>query len=250
VKVRRPWFRFWPGDWLAARRVALMTPAQKGVYIDLLCLSWQEGYIPADPIELAFLLRLPLAEFEPIWNVVKTHFKSVKNAPKKLVNLRLEDERYQAQEKSDKTKKAAHSRWDKLNASAHADAEHSQCSTEAYSEAEAELSITPQESVRRFDLDEVYARYPNKKGKVKGLAKLKALVKTEADYQAVMAGLSSFIADEKRKGTEDRYIPHFSTWVNQRRWEDYSGTTEEPKQQTLGLAERARLREAQERGLT
>lgn len=74
----------------------------------------------------------------------------------------------------------------------------------------------------RFDFDSLYAQYPNKQGKAKGLEKLKALVKTEAEFQAVKHGLGCFLRDEKQKGTETRFYPHFSTWVNQRRWEDYA----------------------------
>ena len=50
--------------------------------------------------------------------------------------------------------------------------------------------------------------------------KLKAVVKTQADYDAVLAGMERFCAEVRRKGTEIEYLPYFSTWVNARRWED------------------------------
>ncbi len=80
------------------------------------------------------------------------------------------------------------------------------------------LSLVP--SAPAFDLKVIADRYPRRKNIGKGLDKLKAVVKTQADYDAVLVGLDRFIAEERRKGTEPDYYPHFSTWVNGRRWED------------------------------
>jgi hypothetical protein len=109
-----------------------------------------------------------------------------------------------------------------------------------------------------FDFEPLYERYPNKQGKAKGIAKLKALVKTEAEFQAVLRGLECFIRDEKRKGTETRFYPHFSTWVNGKRWEDYpapaaseavKGAEAHPAERRLTALEQIKLDEARERGL-
>lgn len=111
MKIRRPWFKFYPGDWLSSRRVALMKPAEKGVYIDLLAICWQEGSIPADPDELAYLLRLSKREFRAIWETVSKHFQPTDD-PHFLTNRRIEDERADANQKSENGRKAAETRWD------------------------------------------------------------------------------------------------------------------------------------------
>ncbi len=71
-----------------------------------------------------------------------------------------------------------------------------------------------------FDFAAIYARYPRRKNMATGRKKLEAMVKTQADYDAVVHGLDRFLAEARRKGTEPEFYPYFSTWVNQRRWED------------------------------
>ncbi len=105
-----PWFPFYPTDWLSDQRVALMEPAEKGIYIDLLAHAWLEGSIPSDPIQLAFLLRLPRRQFNPLWEVVRLHFVP-SSSPSRLVNRRMEERREHAQDKSENARKAAEARW-------------------------------------------------------------------------------------------------------------------------------------------
>lgn len=71
-----------------------------------------------------------------------------------------------------------------------------------------------------FDLLALYAMYPRKRGKAPGLKKLKTAIKTAEDYEAVKAGIVRMVAEAKRAGTETEYLPYFSTWVSERRWED------------------------------
>lgn len=72
-----------------------------------------------------------------------------------------------------------------------------------------------------FDLDALYALYPGTKGKAKGMAKLRAEIKTQADYDRVKAGIEAYAAECVSARTEPRFVAHFSTWVNGKRWEDY-----------------------------
>lgn len=71
-----------------------------------------------------------------------------------------------------------------------------------------------------FDLDAVYRAHPSRKGKAKGLDRLAVLIKTEAQFDAVLAAAKAYADECRTNGTEERFIAHFSTWVNQRRWED------------------------------
>lgn len=93
----------------------------------------------------------------------------------------------------------------------------------------SEETLVPPSAPRpRFDFGAIYARYPRRKNMAKGKTKLESLVKTQADYDAVVRGLDRFLAEEQRKGTAPNFYPHFATWVNQRRWEDEDDPAEAP----------------------
>lgn len=69
------------------------------------------------------------------------------------------------------------------------------------------------------DLAAIYARYPRKEGKSKGLDKLKASIKGSADYLECLTAIDNFLAHLKRSGTEAEFIPHFKTWAGS--WRDW-----------------------------
>ena len=52
-----------------------MTLAERGAYVHLLCLNWQEGRLPKDPKKLARLLDCSLQEFQQIWEGIRHQFK-------------------------------------------------------------------------------------------------------------------------------------------------------------------------------
>lgn len=82
--AKDPAFLFYSKDWLEG--TAELTPAEKGVYIDLLAYQHQRGDLPNEPRRLARLAGLAIAEFEPIWEVLKEKFVANGN---RLVNRKL-----------------------------------------------------------------------------------------------------------------------------------------------------------------
>lgn len=60
AKAPSPAFPFYPNDWLSSTQIALMTPAEEGAYIRLLCIAWNEPDcgLPDDEEQLARLSRL------------------------------------------------------------------------------------------------------------------------------------------------------------------------------------------------
>lgn len=74
-------------------------------------------------------------------------------------------------------------------------------------------------SIASFDLDLLYAKYPRKVGKEKGLAKLKAQIRTQADYEAVGIALNHYVQYCQANQSEQRFIKHFATWVSE--WRDW-----------------------------
>lgn len=68
-------------------------------------------------------------------------------------------------------------------------------------------------------LEELYAMYPRKEGKKRGMAALKKFVKTEEMLERVKRAIERYRADLLKKKTDSKYIKHFATFVNN--WEDW-----------------------------
>ena len=75
MKDRLPTMPFFVGDYLGSIDVRLMTLAERGAYVHLLCLNWQEGRLPKDPKKLARLLDCSLTEFRQIWKGIRHQFE-------------------------------------------------------------------------------------------------------------------------------------------------------------------------------
>lgn len=107
-------------DWLADPQVTVMSPAARGVYVDLLCRAWLDGSIPA-PIDgdrgswssLAALARTTVAALRRIWPEVAPHWEPDPGDPtgRRLVNGRLERERLTSQAARVQRQQAAKTRW-------------------------------------------------------------------------------------------------------------------------------------------
>lgn len=87
-KEKDPAFLFYPLDWLQG--TASLFPAEKAIYIDLLCHQHQDGSIPNDLDRLAKMVGMPVDQFTTIWSTVRLKF--VDRPGNRLVNLRLEKE--------------------------------------------------------------------------------------------------------------------------------------------------------------
>lgn len=87
--MRPPAFAFYVKDWLAGTRH--LTFAQKGVYIDLLAWSWENGPLPFRVADLARILGTNATQMRIVWPVLcRQHFT---RTPIGYVNRRLEVER-------------------------------------------------------------------------------------------------------------------------------------------------------------
>ncbi len=71
-----PWFPMYAGDWFLS--TAEMSNAEKGAYIDLLCMQWDNGAI----------MKVP-ARYLKEWETLKDKF--IKNGDGKLINIRLNE---------------------------------------------------------------------------------------------------------------------------------------------------------------
>lgn len=65
-----PAFQLYARDWLMSTRT--LTPEARGIYMDLLCLGWDQDGIPANPDELLPHLAITKARWKRIWPQIKT----------------------------------------------------------------------------------------------------------------------------------------------------------------------------------
>jgi len=110
---KSPAFQWYPADWLSDMRVRLLPWAAKGLYVDLLCYCWREGYVPADSSAIAQLCGChDLAMIEQCLELF-----CATDDPTKLTHKRLEKERIKQsehrKERSNSGKKGAKARWNK-----------------------------------------------------------------------------------------------------------------------------------------
>jgi hypothetical protein len=71
-----------------------------------------------------------------------------------------------------------------------------------------------------FDFEKMYSYYPRKEGKDLGMKKLQTQVKTQAMYDKVTQAIINYNNLVTAKQTEKKFIKQFSSWVNQKCWED------------------------------
>lgn len=85
-------------------------------------------------------------------------------------------------------------------------------------------------AVRPSDFENVYEKYPRKQGKSRGLAKMKAQVKTLEDLHHFGIALENYNKHLKKNRIDQQFIKHFDTWVGE--WRDWidpqTGTAAKP----------------------
>ncbi len=87
---RPPAFQFYPNDWLSSPKITLMTPAEEGAYIRLLCYDWMNDGLPDNDEQLAALSRLGEGWFKGGGTRLRECFPLRDG---KLHNPRLDEER-------------------------------------------------------------------------------------------------------------------------------------------------------------
>jgi hypothetical protein len=93
------------------------------------------------------------------------------------------------------------------------------CATDPKPESKPKRKSKPKPAVKsEFDFEPVWALYPRKQSKQRGLLAAAKHVRTEADYAALLKAVEAMAS--AWEGHDTTYCPHFSTFVNQRRWEE------------------------------
>lgn len=87
---KSPAFQFYPKEFLMDGNVAGMSLQERGAYITLICVCWQEGTLPVDPKRLANMVGVPFRQFNNLWPALSVCFRETEG---RLVHPRLEKER-------------------------------------------------------------------------------------------------------------------------------------------------------------
>lgn len=70
------------------------------------------------------------------------------------------------------------------------------------------------------EFEQLWAMYPNKKGKPQAQQAYIRARKENVEYETIKIGLESYIKYVQIQHTEKRFIKHGSTWFNQKAWQD------------------------------
>lgn len=116
---RLPFFPMYAAETLADGRFQGWNLEERGAWITLLCLNWNDGDIPSAPSTLARLLGVGPGDMARIWSAIGDRFSPAPGKPDRMVCPRLEDERDKAEalslERSKAGKKGAKARWNSEN---------------------------------------------------------------------------------------------------------------------------------------
>lgn len=72
----------------------------------------------------------------------------------------------------------------------------------------------------KYDYEKIYSCYPRKEGKANGMKKLISHIDSEDSYNLIMQAVINYKNLVESRGTEKKFIKTFSSWVNQKCWDD------------------------------
>lgn len=232
---RCPAFQFYPNDWLSSPHITLMSPAEEGAYIRLLCYAWADPdcSLPDDNETLARLSRLGEGWFKGGSTNIRKCFVPHPEKPQRLVNLRLLEERQKQQAWRNKSRLggilSSKSRRSNpnggsttLEAIGSSLVEPNPNSSSSSSEIKNTLRVQRDTLLngQRFTFEIFWRAYPKKRGR--GPAE-KAWAKIRPDDMLLGTMLAKIDqAKQTSQWMNDRgkFIPHPATWLNAKGWED------------------------------
>lgn len=219
------WMPFFVHDWLNDRDVAKMDRAARSFYFDMLCHEWIGGPLPDSVEEVAAILKCLPRSLAPHWTSIRARFEV--DSSSRLAHKKVESLRNRARKKSEQSSKAANDRWSRdADASQEIEKTHGKEEKRKEEKREKEQETPSAALSSDFDFEAVYLAYPGRSGKAKGIETLRKAIKSRDQYDAVLKAAARYGDEERRfKASGSKAfrpeVPYFSTWVNQRRWEDY-----------------------------
>lgn len=225
--MKRPWMPLYIADYLA--KTAHLNAAQSGAYLHLIMHYWQSGSLPDGDMALARIARMTSSEWKRERPVIQAFFVDGWR------HIRIDEEIAHAADIS--SKRAASAKLKKSNCPAIAEQKDTHArglsQSQAQSEPEREEKITglrPRAiaaATRPSRFDEFWKTYPRRDGanpRVPARKKFESLVRSGTDPDEIIAAAGRYAGEIRGKGQErTSFVAQAMTWLNQQRWEDYSG---------------------------
>jgi hypothetical protein len=108
------------------------------------------------------------------------------------------------------------------------------CATDKQTNRQTNTVTRPESA--GFDFESVYQGYPRKRGKDEGMKRLKARIKTQADFDAFSSAVRKYASECRMERRDPKYMLHWSSFVgtdDKEPWRDYA--LESPPQPRLAV---------------
>lgn len=214
------WCKFYPSDWLSGTRG--MTLAEQGLYITLIAMMYERG-APVDMPHgrLARLCGTSSATFNRTLRALIDDEKIIETEHG-LWSRRVAKELKNRSQKRDQASQSARARWEKeqqKQSARNADASKTQCESDATRNQKPDTPYSPPRGKGAYSdrFEAWWKAYPRKLNGSKSKASARFERLSEADKQLAEQALGPFKRSVAK--TEERYIPHATTWLNERRFE-------------------------------
>lgn len=201
-----PAFLFYSQDFIMG--TALMSNAQTGLYIKLLCIQHQHGGLIDD---------VSFDEMVKDDRIIRSKFVKANGG---YYNARLMEEMTKREKKSSNLSANAKKGWEnrcKSNANAMPKHMPIENENEIANATNTTKRTTKTTSLNNEEFEILWQIYPNKLGKKAALRHYNATVITPEDRESIHKALDNFI--EYCKDKEPKFIQHGSTWFNN--WHDW-----------------------------
>ena len=137
-----PYFAFYPKDFIGDSKVQLMNAMERGAYISLLCVAWNErpsASLPDNDVMLARWSCLSIEEFQSHKEIIMAPFKLRDDG--RWYQKRLESEAAKAGKVSETNRRSIEKRW-KNTKNTDVIRAYYECNTDAYNERSTDVVQT------------------------------------------------------------------------------------------------------------
>lgn len=232
ARQKLPWFPFCPIDFLTDEQVLQMNLQQVGIYLKLLCHQWIEGSIPADPLALQAMLGVGL---QPTTSLVVSDllaicslcFQKHPRVKNRLINPRMYRDQIKQSASYQRVveggRRGGLSRVAQASlkpGSSHPQAIRNRDRNRDRERKEEEKSVSALVAHGGVGFEMFWASYPKKVGKDAALKVWQRIHPDEALQQVMVARVLVECKNEQWCREDGRFIPHASTWLHQKRWQD------------------------------
>jgi len=226
---RSPAFQFYPKDFLTSTKVGLMSMTERGIYITLLSHCWLEGGVPTDMGQLARLVGMKPAQFTRLWEHGPLH-GCFENRDGLYVNPRMEDDRHKRAAYLDRQRSngSGGGRPRVIESDRIKDKTSGLISHNPGEEGDEDRrSLLLREKKCDADFTTFWHNYPKHDGKQAALKAWRKLNPDEDTQRVILADIDRRSRSAGWLKDAGQFIPHASTYLNQKRWED--GFVERPR---------------------